>query len=224
MSATHRKPVQDSGGTQPSLGSHGPPPGRGGEDPGASRRRWRPRRPPFWRVPARRRRPCGRAGIVRGGLRRGAPGSAALPVFVDATFLLGDVAAARRLYLRAAPRPLRSGATHRARRRGPGPARHRALRHRDRGGAGAWCAPAGILLGVLPRPAPQETPPVAPPPDALSPGRRDALGRARGFVDALVAVGAARGEAVIERRRTMKRLSPALFAAYMDRVARPRPG
>jgi hypothetical protein len=86
----------------------------------------------------------------------------------------------------------------------------------------AWSAPAGVLLGVLPRSASEEVPAVPPPGEALSPARRDALARARSFVEALAA-GVVRGEAVVELRRTMKRLSPALFAVYMDRVVRTRP-
>jgi tetratricopeptide (TPR) repeat protein len=87
----------------------------------------------------------------------------------------------------------------------------------------AWAAPAGIITGVLPWPARGEA--AAAPgagEDAMSPERREALGRARGFVEALAATGTARGDAAITVRREMKRLSAAMFEVYMDRVVRGR--
>ena len=81
----------------------------------------------------------------------------------------------------------------------------------------AWAAPAGILDGVLPRAGPEET-------AALPPPRSEALARAPAFVEALQAAPGARGDAAVEIRRTMKRLSPRLFELYMDRVVRSRSG
>jgi hypothetical protein len=57
-------------------------------------------------------------------------------------------------------------------------------------------------------------------PDGLAPGRRRALESARAFVEALRVSGSAHGDAAIENRRAMKRLSPQLFRLYMDRVVR----
>ena len=148
----------------------------------------------------------------------------ALFLLADATHLLGDSAAARRLYLQALLLDPFEPALRRVRDDGvrslPETVRFEVEIDDE---AEAWSAPAGMLLGVLPRPALEETPAVPPPPEMLPPRRREALVRARAFVEALVAVGTARGEAVIELRRTMKRLSPQLFGLYMDRVVRSRP-
>ncbi len=149
----------------------------------------------------------------------------ALFLLADATRLLGDVAAARRLYLHALLLDPFNPALRMVRdddvRALPDVVRFEVEIEEE---PEAWAAPAGVLQGVLPRPVPEELPALPPPAAALSPARRDTLTRARGFVEALAAAGGARGEAVIELRRTMKRLSPALFAVYMDRVVRSRPG
>jgi len=89
----------------------------------------------------------------------------------------------------------------------------------------AWTAPAGILTGVLPWPARGDAG-AAPGAgeDAMPAARREALGRARGFVEALAAAGTARGEAAVAVRREMKRISAAMFEVYMDRVVRGRGG
>ena len=89
----------------------------------------------------------------------------------------------------------------------------------------AWAAPAGIITGVLPWPARGDA--AAAPgvgEDAMPPERREALSRARGFVEALAAASTARGDAAIAVRREMKRLSAAMFEVYMDRVVRGRGG
>jgi tetratricopeptide (TPR) repeat protein len=143
-----------------------------------------------------------------------------LYLLADATFLLGDVAAARRLYLNAllldpfdpALRAVRDSEV-----RGlPDTVRFDIEIEEE---PAAWAAPAGILLGVLLRPASKDSGVFPPPPDTLSPRQQDVLADARAFVVALVAATATRGEAPIEPRRTMKRLSPALFKLYMHRVA-----
>jgi len=150
-------------------------------------------------------------------------------LLADATFLRHDVAAARRLYLEALLLdpfdPALRAARDEAVRSLPGVVRDE-LEIEDE--PEAWSAPAGILQGVFPRPARSiqggappglpEPPPGAAPflaAEGLTPARAEALGRARAFVEALVAAGAARGDAVIAPRRAMKRLSPALFALYM---------
>ncbi|WP_437728685.1 hypothetical protein [Sorangium sp. So ce861] len=96
----------------------------------------------------------------------------------------------------------------------------------------AWSAPVGIVTGVLPPPLG-----IASVPDEVgaggaaasggaperprSPAQDEALSKARRFVAALAAASSREarlsGEAVIEARRAMKRLAPALFAAYMAR-------
>ncbi len=91
----------------------------------------------------------------------------------------------------------------------------------------AWSAPVGVVTGVLPWPSglPRELL------EAAGIGGRtaaeqEALGAARAFVEALATAAspAGRGEGAIEVRRRMKRLSPALFAAYMERVVGRRVG
>ncbi len=86
----------------------------------------------------------------------------------------------------------------------------------------AWAAPAGIITGVLPWPTGDARVAPGAGEDATPPERREALGRARGFVVALAAMGTARGDAVITARREMKRLSAAMFEVYMNRVVRGR--
>ncbi|HEY0135739.1 MAG TPA: hypothetical protein VGB85_16760, partial [Nannocystis sp.] len=103
----------------------------------------------------------------------------------------------------------------------------------------AWCAPVGVVTGVLP------CPPVlaehllpgarASLPDAASPHQKACLQRARRFmqamhIDASLDFGAD-DVPVIEARRTMRELAPTLFEAHMQRrdaasprVAARRPG
>jgi tetratricopeptide (TPR) repeat protein len=147
----------------------------------------------------------------------------ALFPLADVTFLLAEVATARRFYLHALLLDPFDPALRAARDEGvralPGVVRYE-LEIDDE--PEAWSAPAGILQGLLPPPVPDDMPAAPPPPNALPPGRREALIRARAFVEALAVAGGARGDAVIELRRTMKRLSPELFNLYMDRVVRSR--
>jgi hypothetical protein len=83
----------------------------------------------------------------------------------------------------------------------------------------AWCAPVGIVAGVLPRP--RELTGGLPMPLNASPDGLAALARARQFVDALVHSGSPEvqtsREALLETRRCMKRASGPLFAWYMAR-------
>ena len=91
----------------------------------------------------------------------------------------------------------------------------------------AWSAPAGVVTGVLPSPA-------ILPREALAPGlpggrtaaEREALERARAFVRALAEAASpeGRGAGAIAVRRAMKAISPALFAAYMERRVRGKGG
>ncbi len=149
----------------------------------------------------------------------------ALFLLGDATLLLGDRSAARRAYLQALLldpfHPALRGTRDEEVRALPDVVRDE-LEIEDE--PEAWCAPAGLLLGVLPRPTAGEGPALPPPSETLSPTRREALTKARAFVAALATAGATRGEAAIEVRRTMKRLSLQLFDLYMDRVVRSRPG
>jgi tetratricopeptide (TPR) repeat protein len=138
----------------------------------------------------------------------------------DATLLLGDLGAARRSYLHALLHDPFDPAlfTVRDEEVQALPARaHYELEIEDE--PEAWSAPTGILEGVFPRLLRGETP-VLPPSDGLAPARRRALEGARAFVEALAASGSAHGDAAIEIRRTMKRLSPQLFRLYMNRVVR----
>lgn len=150
----------------------------------------------------------------------------ALYRLADAIFLRGDTAAARRHYLEAllldpfdaALLDVRDAEVSAL----PGVVRID-LEIDDE--PAAWAAPAGIITGVLPWPAKGDAgaaPGVNE--DAMPPERREALGRARGFVDALAAARTARGDAAITVRREMKRLSAAMFEVYMDRVVRGRGG
>lgn len=88
----------------------------------------------------------------------------------------------------------------------------------------AWAAPVGILTGTLPSPAMLDA-------STYSEGqangdhgwsRDNAIVNARQFVRALAAAHSApkpREEAILSARRTMKRLCPTLFAAYLRRTA-----
>jgi hypothetical protein len=84
----------------------------------------------------------------------------------------------------------------------------------------AWCAPVGIVAGVLPRP--RERAGDLPLPTQVSPDRLAALVRARQFVDALVRAGSPEvqttREALLEIRRCMKQASGPVFAWYMARL------
>jgi len=142
----------------------------------------------------------------------------------DALFLRGDTAAARRRYREALlvdPFDAALLDVRDAEVRGlPGVVRIE-LEIDDE--PEAWAAPAGIITGVLPWPARGDA--AAAPgvgEDARPPERREALGRARAFVEALAAARTARGDAAITVRREMKRLSAAMFEVYMDRVIRGR--
>jgi len=88
----------------------------------------------------------------------------------------------------------------------------------------AWCAPVGIVAGILPRP--REAIGELPMPADAPADRSEMLARAREFVDALVRTGAPDvqrdRDALLDARRCMKRASAALFAWYMARqVGRP---
>ena len=143
-----------------------------------------------------------------------------LYLLADVTFVRGEVHAARRLYLDALLLDPFEPALRDARDEGvralPGVVRYQ-IEIDDE--PEAWSAPAGVLTGLLPRPAPEEVHPLPPPPEALSPPRRDALGRARAFVAALATSGTT---PTIELRRTLKGLSPQLFGAYMEWCVRRR--
>lgn len=83
----------------------------------------------------------------------------------------------------------------------------------------AWCAPVGIVAGVLPRPVDRAVD--LPMPVVVSADKSASLARAREFVDALVRAGTTdvqkNRDALLETRRCMKRASPPLFAWYMAR-------
>ncbi|WP_437820321.1 hypothetical protein [Sorangium sp. So ce1078] len=152
-------------------------------------------------------------------------------------FLLGDAAtslgepAARRFYLEALLRDPFDASLASARdeavRGLPDVARYE-LEIEDE--PAAWSAPVGIVTGVLPPPLGIALDEVGCGGAAASggaverpwsPGQDQALAQARRFVAALAAASSREarrsGEAVIEARRAMKRLAPALFAAYMAR-------
>jgi hypothetical protein len=149
----------------------------------------------------------------------------ALFLLGDATLILGDRRAARRIYLHALladPFHPASATVRDEEVRGlPDAVRDEADIEDD---PEAWSAPAGVVLGVLPRLAPEEARDLPALPESLAPARRELLARARAFVEAIADAGAARGEAAVEVRRTMKGLCPPLFALYMNRVVRSRPG
>ncbi|WP_437840778.1 hypothetical protein [Sorangium sp. So ce1153] len=153
-------------------------------------------------------------------------------------FLLADAAtslgepAARRLYLEALLRDPFDAALASARdeavRALPDVARYE-LEIEDE--PAAWSAPAGIVTGLLPLPVGialdevssggADVPGGAAVERSRSAEQEEALGRARNFVAALATASSREarrsGEAVIEARRAMKQLAPALFAAYMAR-------
>jgi hypothetical protein len=89
----------------------------------------------------------------------------------------------------------------------------------------AWCAPVGIVLRLLPNPAGERagklvgealSSPLDDEPEARLPARAHALGCARQFVRALQdAATCRRRDDLIAARRTMKRLQPGLFRAYL---------
>jgi hypothetical protein len=83
----------------------------------------------------------------------------------------------------------------------------------------AWCAPVGIVAGILPRP--RDPTSELPMPADASAAQSALLARAREFVDALVRAASPdverSREALIEARRCMKRASSPLFAWYLAR-------
>ncbi|WP_437311457.1 hypothetical protein [Sorangium sp. So ce388] len=155
-----------------------------------------------------------------------------------ALFLLGDAAtslgepAARRFYLEALLRDPFDAALASARdeavRGLPDVARYELEIEEE---PAAWSAPVGIVTGVLPPPVgialdevgsgEAVAPGGAVVEQPWSTGQDEALSRARRFVAALATASSREarrsGEAVIEARRAMKQLAPALFAAYMAR-------
>jgi hypothetical protein len=151
-----------------------------------------------------------------------------LYLLADIAFLQGEIGAARRLYLEALLEDPFDAALASVRdvdiRTLPELASEE---YEMQDQPAAWCAPVGILSGALPSPAAlgdgalslltveRALPPVK--------ERREALSRARAFVQALAAASspAARRDhdLVIEARRAMKRLAPQLFAAYLRRIA-----
>ena len=91
----------------------------------------------------------------------------------------------------------------------------------------AWSAPVGVVIGVLPWPAGLSRElTLAAAPARWTVEEQQAMDQARAFVEALVesASPAGRGAGTIEVRRRMKRISPRLFAAYMERVVRGKSG
>lgn len=95
----------------------------------------------------------------------------------------------------------------------------------------AWCAPVGVVTGVLPCPptlADHLRPEArASLPAAASDHQQACLLRARRFVQAMVIDASldyvAADAAVIEARRTMRELAPTLFEAHMQRRRARRP-
>lgn len=83
----------------------------------------------------------------------------------------------------------------------------------------AWAAAAGMITGVLVAPGALDGD--LPEPPGIGPTAVEALRNMRQFVGALAQTVQSRaapdGNAVVEARRSMKRASPALFAAYMAR-------
>jgi hypothetical protein len=89
----------------------------------------------------------------------------------------------------------------------------------------AWCAPVGVVTGVLPCP-PQLADHLLPEaraslPDSASEHQKSCLLRARRYVQAMVIEASldfvADEAAVIDARKTMRALAPTLFAAHMQR-------
>jgi tetratricopeptide (TPR) repeat protein len=158
------------------------------------------------------------------------PSARALFLLADTTLLLGAPGAARRLYLEALLLdpfdPALGAVRDEAVRALPSTAQDD-LELDDE--PMAWSAPVGIVTFVLPMP-------VGLPRGALAlaelaqaptraPSQRDALERARAFVQALAEAASPEGRSrAVDLRRTMKQLSPRLFAAYMDRVVRSKGG
>jgi hypothetical protein len=164
-------------------------------------------------------------------------------LLADATFLLGDEHAARRLYFEALLQNPFDAALGSARdievRALPDVVRYDLEIEEE---PAAWSAPAGVVLGVLPRPIAEPSasdPPhgtmLAADPAAgnpcegsaeLTPRQREALARAHYFMEALVKASSPEwrrdSAAIIEARRTMKRLAPSLFTAYLERMVRTR--
>jgi hypothetical protein len=88
----------------------------------------------------------------------------------------------------------------------------------------AWSAPVGVVTGVLLSPVGLSTVLLGPPEGGTwTVSQRDALARARAFVGALIEMASLTAHdtsALVELRRTMKKLSPVLFTAFMDRRVR----
>jgi hypothetical protein len=148
----------------------------------------------------------------------GRPGAEALFTLGDVEAVLGDRVASRRHYRDALLLDPFDGAFDRVAdedvRGLPSLAE---LEAEVEGDPRAWCAPVGIIAGVLARPRE----PLGDRPLPAGASADGALARARDFVDALVSVGSphvpADRDAVIEARRRMKRASAPLFAWYMAR-------
>ena len=89
------------------------------------------------------------------------------------------------------------------------------------GDALPWCAPVGIVAGILPRP--RDPVRGLPMPASCPAEAAAALARAREFIDALVRAGSfdvqRDRDTLIDTRRQMKHSSPALFAWYLARQA-----
>jgi hypothetical protein len=147
-------------------------------------------------------------------------------LLADAGALLGEPAS-RRIYLEALLLdpfdPALATARDVAVRELPDVARHDLEIEDD---PTAWAAPVGLVLGVLPRAPAPGAPPLTPadlPDPPRSPEQLAALARARTFFEAF-ALASSRdlrhdNDAVIAARRTMKRLAPTLFEAYLGRRA-----
>lgn len=93
----------------------------------------------------------------------------------------------------------------------------------------AWCAPVGMVTGVLPSlpmnvAMPMDHRGTQPGDRGVTVARRVALMHARSFVAALQQAGVPGLDrrAVVEARRIMKQLQPILFRAYLERIATPR--
>ncbi len=158
----------------------------------------------------------------------GAPSAHVLLLLGDATLLAGGRPEARRRYLEALVLDPFDAALAAVRdeevRALPDVARDE-LEIEDE--PRAWSAPVGVVTGVLPSPASLPRAALAPAqPGGRTAGEQQALAAARAFVQALADAASpeGRGAGAIEVRRTMKRLSPPLFAAYMERVVRGKRG
>ena len=84
----------------------------------------------------------------------------------------------------------------------------------------AWAAPVGVVTGLFV--CPREPLQCLPESEGWSERAREALGRARRFLEALAQAASPEArrdpEALVEARRTMKRVCPALFARYLARI------